>query len=186
MINPPYAQSKSDAELHELYFVKHMLDQLQEGGIGVAIIPVNSVISPSQAKHDILASHTLKAVMSMPDDLFYPVGVVTCIVVFEAKKPHEVSKKKTWFGYWKNDGFEKTKHMGRIDLNNDWEIIKKQYMESYINNEVHPGLSVTQYVTADNEWIAEAYLETDYSNLTMNDFQEVVQNYAVFKLLNEA
>ncbi len=184
LINPPYAQSKSDAELHELYFVKHMLDQLQEGGTGVAIIPVSCVISPSQAKHDILASHTLKAVMSMPDELFYPVGTVTCIVVFEAKKPHEESNKKTWFGYWKNDGFEKTKHMGRIDLYDKWENLKNYWIETYRNNEVHPGISVTQYVTADDEWIAEAYLETDYATLTMDDFQEVVKNYAVFKLLN--
>ena len=75
LLNPPYAQSKSDAELHELYFVKHMLDQLKEGGIGVAIIPVSCVISPSNAKREIVKYHTLKAVMSMPDDLFYPVGV---------------------------------------------------------------------------------------------------------------
>lgn len=185
LLNPPYAQSKSDAELHELYFVKHMLDQLEEGGIGVAIIPVSCVISPSQAKHEILASHTLKAVMSMPDELFYPVGTVTCIVVFEAHKPHEESKRKTWFGYWKDDGFEKTKHMGRIDLYGRWEEIKNSWIEAYRNNEVHPGHSVTKYVTADDEWIAEAYLETDYSSLTMDDFQEVVKNYAVFKLLNE-
>jgi hypothetical protein len=33
LLNPPYAQSKSDAELHELYFVKEMLDLLDKGGI---------------------------------------------------------------------------------------------------------------------------------------------------------
>lgn len=186
LLNPPYAQSKSDAELHELYFVKHMLDQLQEGGTGVAIIPVSCVISPSQAKHDILASHTLKAVMSMPSDLFYPVGTVTCIVVFEAHKPHLESKKKTWFGYWKDDGFEKTKHLGRIDLKKKWENIKNQWIEGYRNNEVHPGEAVTEYVTAEDEWVAEAYMETDYSKLTKDKFEEVVKNYAVFKLLNEA
>ena len=185
LLNPPYAQSKSDAELHELYFVKHMLDQLKEGGIGVAIIPVNNVISPSQAKYDILESHTLKAVMSMPDDLFYPVGVVTCIVVFEAHKPHIESSKKTWFGYWKNDGFEKTKHMGRVDLRDRWNSIKEEWIESFKNNEVHPGYSVTAYVTSDDEWVAEAYLETDYSILEPDDFQEVVKKYAIFKIMNE-
>ncbi|MFA0521327.1 N-6 DNA methylase, partial [Vibrio sp. 10N.222.55.E8] len=76
----PYAQSKSDAELHELYFVKEMLDLLEKGGLGVAIIPVSCVISPNKAKHEILEKHTLKAVMSMPSELFYPVGTVTCIV----------------------------------------------------------------------------------------------------------
>ena len=58
-------------------------------------------------------------------------------------------------------------------------------MEQFRNNEVHPGESVTAYVTADDEWIAEAYLETDYSELTKEDFETSVKNYAMFKLLNK-
>ena len=184
-LNPPYAQAKSDSELHELYFVKHMLNHLSVGGTGVAIIPVSSVIKPSLAKHEILARHTLKAVMSMPGELFYPVGTVTCIVVFEAHTPHEESKKKTWFGYWREDGFVKTKHMGRVDLNHEWQVIKDKWIEAYRNNEVHPGESVTERITADDEWIAEAYLETDYSLIEKRDFEEVVKNYALFNIMNE-
>ena len=30
----------------------------------------------------------------MPDDLFYPVGVVTCVMVWEANKPN--AGRKTW------------------------------------------------------------------------------------------
>lgn len=186
LINPPYAQSKSDAELHELYFVKHMLDQLKEGGTGVAIVPLGCVLSSNQAKHDILNKHTLKAVMSMPDELFYPVGTVTCIVVFEAHKPHLQTNKKTWFGYWKDDGFQKTKHLGRIDLKDRWDSIKTRWIESYKNNERHPGESETAYVTADDEWCAEAYMETDYSILSQTDFEEAVKNYALFKIANNA
>lgn len=65
-----------------------MLDMLAEGGTGIAIIPVSCVIAPSKAKSEIVKYHRLKAVMSMPSELFYPVGTVTCIVVFEAHKPH--------------------------------------------------------------------------------------------------
>ncbi|HCT4928559.1 TPA: N-6 DNA methylase [Morganella morganii] len=184
LLNPPYAQSKSDAELHELYFVKEMLDLLEKGGLGVAIIPVSCVIIPNKVKHEILKKHTLKAVMSMPSELFYPVGTVTCIVVFEAHKPHSETNKKTWFGYWRDDGYIKTKHMGRIDLNHAWQNIKSRWLEAYYNNEIHTGESVTAYVDADSEWIAEAYLETDYSKITKKDFEEVVKNYALFKLTN--
>lgn len=185
LLNPPYAQSKSDADLHELYFVKHMLDQLVKGGEGIAIIPVSCVISPSLAKTEIVKHHTLKAVMSMPNELFYPVGTVTCIVVFEAHKPHKEYKQKTWFGYWRDDGFVKTKKNGRSDEKNQWQEIKERWIESYRNSEVHAGESVTKKVTAEDEWIAEAYMETDYSKLTQKDFEEVVKNYAIFKLLNE-
>lgn len=201
LLNPPYAQSKSDAELHELSFVKEMLDLLEEGGTGIAIIPVSCVITPSKAKSEIVKHHTLKAVMSMPSELFYPVGTVTCIVVFEAHKPHMRDEivdihtgkvispkkpyKKTWFGYWREDGFVKTKHMGRIDLYNKWGQIKERWLEQFHNNEVHASESVTQYVTDDDEWIAEAYLETDYSQITQSDFEKVVRDYAMFKLLSE-
>lgn len=185
LLNPPYAQSKSDAELHELYFVKEMLELLKKGGIGVAIIPVSCVISSNKAKHEILKKHTLKAVMSMPSELFYPVGTVTCIVVFEAHKPHSETNKKTWFGYWRDDGYIKTKHMGRIDLNHQWQETKSRWLEAYYNNEVHAGESVTAYVDADSEWIAEAYMETDYTTLKKSDFEEVVKNYAIFKLLSD-
>jgi hypothetical protein len=94
------------------------------------------------------------------------------------------ANKKTWFGYWRNDGFIKTKTMGRIDLNNQWPTIKERWLEQYINNEIHPGESITEYVTDDDEWIAEAYLETDYSKITQADFEKTVRDYAMFKLLN--
>jgi len=186
MLNPPYAQSKSDSELHELYFVKHMLDTLEAGGTGVAIIPVNCVISPHKAKEELLKHHTLKAVMSMPSELFYPVGIVTCIVVFEAHKPHAKTGKKTWFGYWRDDGFIKTKHLGRIDGNGSWAAIRDRWIESYLNNEVHPGESVIAKVTAEDEWVAEAYLDTDYSKITQADFELEVQKYAIYKLLGSS
>src|SRR5882757_7692867 len=112
MLNPPFSQG--DADLHELCFIKHMLDHLQKGGIGISIVPMSCAISPHPGKPELLKHHTLEAVMSMPDELFYPVGTVTCVMVFTAKVPHATSGRKTWFGYWKSDGFIKTKHKGRI------------------------------------------------------------------------
>lgn len=182
MINPPYSQG--DEDLHELVFVKHMLDCLVEGGIGIAIVPMSCAISPHPKREEILKYHTLDAVMSMPDDLFYPVGTVTCIMVFKAHIPHEKSNQKTWFGYWKNDGFVKTKHRGRVDLNKKWPVIREKWVELYRNRDDEVGLSVKQKVTSDDEWCAEAYMETDYSALTKTDFEKVVENYMVFKLLN--
>ena len=34
-----------------------------------------------------------------------------------------------------------------------------------------------QRVTWKDEWLAEAYMETDYSTLTDNDFQKVLNDY---------
>ncbi|MHA6752180.1 HsdM family class I SAM-dependent methyltransferase [Dermacoccus nishinomiyaensis] len=112
MVNPPYAKSKAD--LHELRFVEHMLDCLAPDAIGIAIVPISCATAPSDHKRKLLRKHTLEAVMSMPPEIFYPVGVVTCIMVFTAKKPHATSNRKTWFGYWREDGFVKIKNLGRV------------------------------------------------------------------------
>lgn len=181
MLNPPFSQS--DADLAELYFVKHMLDCLQKGGRGIAIVPMSCAIAPHPSRAELLKHHTLEAVMSMPDDLFYPVGTVTCIMVLTANIPHATSNRKTWFGYWKGDGFVKTKNRGRIDLNNQWESIRDRWVEMYRNREVHVGESVLQKVTSEDEWCAEAYMKTDYSKLTKDDYADTVRNYLLFRLL---
>lgn len=184
LINPPYNQK--GAGLSELSFVQHMLDLLVEGGTGIAIVPMSCATAPSLEKTSLLKAHTLEAVMSMPSDLFSPVGVITCVMVFTAHKPHSVANRKSWFGYWRNDGFVKTKHMGRVDLNSEWDGIRKAWVEAFRNKEVHAGASVMQHVTAQDEWCAEAYMETDYSGLTDADFEETVRQYALAQVLLRA
>jgi type I restriction enzyme M protein len=181
MVNPPYSQADSD--LHELKFVKHMLDCLKPGGTGIAIVPMSCALSSNALRVEILKEHTLEAVMSMPDELFYPVGVITCIMVFTAHQKHALSNRKSWFGYWKRDGYGKTKHRGRVDLNDSWSTIRDRWVETFRNREVHAGESVLQKVDGNDEWCAEAYMETDYSSLTQSDFEKVVKNYAVYRLL---
>lgn len=182
MINPPYSQS--DDSLHELSFVNHMLNCLKKGGKGIAIVPINVALSPSTWKEELLKNHRLDAVMSVPNELFYPVGVVTCIMVFTAHIPHNSNEYyKTWFGYWKDDGFIKTKHLGRIDTGS-WNEIKESWLNLYHNRIEEAGLSVLQKVSAEDEWCAEAYMETDYEELTKEDFEAKVKDFVMFKIMN--
>lgn len=160
-----------------------MLDCLKKGGKGIAIVPMSCAISPHPTRVKLLKYHSLEAVMSMPDDLFYPVGTVTCIMVFTAHIPHESSNRKTWFGYWKKDGFVKTKHRGRIDLSHHWESIRGRWVDMFRNREVHVGESVMQKVTAAEEWCSEAYMQTDYEKITKEEYAETVKNYLVFRLM---
>ena len=122
--------------------------------------------------------------MSMPNELFNPVGIITCIMVFRAKVPHD-SKKSTWFGFWKNDEFEKTKHEGRIDKHGKWKEIKDKWIENYRERKEIPEECVLHKVTAEDEWVAEAYMKTDYSNINENDFLNMIKKYTIFKIQNE-
>jgi type I restriction enzyme M protein len=186
VLNPPYKSKGSTIE--ELVFVLNNLSVLQADGKCIAIIPFSCAIGDTgeilELKRKLLEKHTLEAVMSMPAALFHDsnVGVVTCIMVFTAHRPHP-SGKKTWFGYWRDDGFITTKHRGRIAPPGKWEEIKKTWLNAYRSREVIKGLSVVKEVKADDEWCPEAYMETDYSTLTQAHFEEVVQNYAVYRLV---
>ncbi len=189
-LNPPYkADKKNDVE--ELEFVKWNLEALVEGGTCVAIVPMQCALAGEKrkktylVKEELLSKHTLEAVFSMPDELFYnsDKSVVTCVMVFTAHKPHSQDK-ETFFGYFKNDGFEKRKNLGRIDVHNKWRDIKKEWLYLYKNRKVVAGKSVMRHVEAKDEWCAEAYMETDYSPLNQKDFVQTIKQYIAYKFLN--
>lgn len=180
LLNPPYSQKGE--EQHELDFVKAMMDMLSPGGLGVAVVPMSCAIAPDKARSRLLEAHTLVAAMSLPDELFKN-GAVPCALIFRAHTPHEDSNAPTWFGYWKDDGFVKAKHKGRIDLYQRWPSIRDQWLADYRSMAEVPGRCVKRRVTLKDEWCAEAYIETDYSQITQEDFAKVVRNYAIFRLL---
>ncbi|MFA5827170.1 MAG: N-6 DNA methylase [Candidatus Paceibacterota bacterium] len=188
LLNPPYKSDKKN-DVDEYEFILNNLDCLEQGGKCVAIIPMQSVLAQTgkvyEYKKKVLEQHTLEAVFSMPDELFFnsKVGVVSCIMVFTAKRPHSKNK-KVYFGYYKNDGFVKRKTKGRIDLYQKFEKeIKHKWITNYQNHENIPGFSVNRVVTADDEWCAEAYMETDYSNLSKSDFENSVKEFVNFSQL---
>lgn len=181
-LNPPY-----DVGTHgQMEFIEHALSVLNPTAHGrvVAIVQMSCATKDEAElktiKERILSKHHLKAVISMPDDLFYPVGVVTCIMVFEANKPNQ--GRKTWFGYFKDDGFEKRKHLGRIDAKNRYKDLKQRLLDAYLNYDEVPGLSARKEVTFDKEWCAEAYMETDYRYISDIKFSEKMRDYAAYKI----
>lgn len=186
LLNPPYKSDKADIE--ELEFILNNCESLEKNSLCVAIVPMSCVLAqkgePLKLKERLLKEHTLEAVLSMPDDLFYPVGVVTAIIIIKAHQPHPEGY-KSYFGYWKDDGFIKRKHKGRVDDKNRWQDIKQQWLLSYRNRESVAGLSVTKEVKADDEWCAEAYMETDYSTLTESDFIKTIKDYVAFQFLHD-
>lgn len=182
MINPPYSQKGED--LHELDFVYNLLNCLKPNGVGLAIVPMSCAISPNPLREKLLEKHRLEAVLSMPDDLFHPVGVVACIMIFTAHVPHEQNQyHETWFGYWKNDGFIKTKHKGRID-GGTWEETQERWLDAYFKRSEIAGFSVKRKITASDEWCVEAFMETDYSTVSENDFLREVKKFVAFKVVS--
>jgi len=183
-INPPYSQKWEGQS--EMEFVEHMLNILEKNGTWIAIVPMSCVLTSNnknnEIKNRILQKHTLEAVFSMPWELFYPVGVVTCIIIFTAHVPHN-NYKESFFGYFKDDWFEKTKNDGRIDKKLKYEGIKNKRLKLFFNRKEEVWYSALKIVNGNDERCAEAYMETDYSSIDEQDFINEIKKFVLFKEL---
>ena len=134
-----------------------------------------------------LEEHTLDAVFSLPADMFYPgANAVACCMVFNLGVRHENAPiKETFFGYFKDDGFIKRKNLGRLEREPGiWNKIESKWLQLYRERKTEVGLSVVKKVGPNDEWLAEAYMETDYSKLNKYDFQKVINEYLGYKIAN--
>lgn len=181
LINPPYSQKDKE----ELEFVEHLLEILSIGGTGVVVVPMSCAIGTKfkETRERLLKKHTLKAVFSMPNDIFYPTGTNVCVMVWEAHTPHDETT-ETFFGYCKDDGFVKRKKLGRIDAYNKWQSIKTEWLKLYGLKKAIDGKSALHCVTHKDEWLCEAYMNTDYSTLTQADFQQTINDYFAYLIKN--
>ncbi len=199
LMNPPYNASKN--QVTEKFsktwgktikdpskgfcFVEFIADKVGKGRL-ITLLPMSCALAAKKNsvirnfKQKMLEKHTLDAVFSFPNEMFYPgASAVACCMVFDLGKPHK-DDKETFFGYFKDDGFEKRKGVGRVDVRDKWEDIEKEWLYLYEHKATVVGKSVTKCVSADDDWCAEAYLETDYSTFCDRDFIRKMREYVAF------
>ena len=134
-------------------------------------------------KKKMLDNYTLDAVFSLPNEMFYPgASAIACCMIFDLSQKHERANRDTFFGYYKDDKFIKRKGLGRVEQtaqegNSLWLNTEAQWLELYKNKREVAGLSVMKKVTYEDEWLAEAYMETDYTKLTVDDFERTIRDY---------
>lgn len=210
LMNPPYngqrihlpksyvntwSKDKKEDPSKGLYFVKYIADTLNsinhQAKLAV-LLPVACAIGTSgeiaRLKREILAENTLDAVFTLPNEIFYPgASASACCMVFKIGTKHnDVSNPDTFFGYCKDDGFKKKKNLGRVEqIDTDtgkskWVEIEHEWIELYRNKRSVDGLSATHKVNGDDEWLCEAYMKTDYTKLTEQDFQQTINDYLAY------
>ncbi len=145
----------------------------------------------TKEKEVLLKNNTLEAVFSLPAEIFYPgSSVCACCMLFTLGQPHikpDGTTRSTFFGYCKDDGFVKKKNLGRVEqfikdekgnfTISKWKSIEEEWLKLYEEKAVVDGKSAVERVTADDEWLCEAYMKTDYTKLTADDFQRTLNNY---------
>jgi hypothetical protein len=105
-------------------------------------------------------------------------------MVFNLGIPHKISDTPTFFGFYKDDGFEKRKNLGRIDKKGKWHKIEGIWLELYNKRMAKPGLSAVAKVNEVDEWLCESFMETDYSRLSEQNFKRTLQNYFAYLVSN--
>lgn len=210
LMNPPYngqrihlpksyvdtwSKDKKEDPSKGLYFVKFIADTLNsinhQAKLAV-LLPVACAIGTSgeiaRLKREILEENTLDAVFTLPNEIFYPgASASACCMVFKIGTKHnDVSNPDTFFGYCKDDGFKKKKNLGRVEqIDTDtgkskWVEIEREWIELYRNRRSVDGLSATHKVNGGDEWLCEAYMKTDYTKLTEQDFQQTINDYLAY------
>lgn len=154
------------------------------------LLPMQAAIGNSSEikafKKKMLDNYTLDAVFSLPTEMFYPgAAAIACCMIFDLSQRHEKANRDTFFGYYKDDKFIKRKGLGRVertdgDGNSLWTKAEELWLDLYKNKREIPGLSVMHKVSWKDEWLAEAYMETDYSTLTTDDFQRTINEYLAY------
>jgi type I restriction-modification system DNA methylase subunit len=202
LMNPPYnatkkccdpkytkdwSASQKEDPSKGLHFVEWVAGHLSSTCKMAVLLPMQAAIGNSgdvkKFKEKMLDNYTLDAVFSLPTEMFYPgASAVACCMIFDLSQKHKRANKDTFFGYFKDDKFIKRKGLGRIertdsDGNSLWIKTKELWLDLYKNRREVPGLSVMRKVTWKDEWLAEAYMETDYSTISENDFQKVLNDY---------
>ncbi len=205
LMNPPYnatrvaskpeyvktwkKETKEDPSkgFHFAYDIAH---RAKQGKLAV-LLPMQCATGTSadiqRYKKLMLDENTLDAVFSLPSDIFHPgASACACCMVFNLGTRHEKAPiQETFFGYFKDDGFIKKKNLGRIERKvGIWTEIEKRWLDLYVHRKPEKGFSAVRKVTADDEWLAEAYMETDYSTLTEKDFEQVVRDYYAYLIKN--
>lgn len=128
LMNPPFALKKDDEK--EFKFIDRALEQMDDGGLLIAIIPSTIMFKSQNAlkwRKNLLNNHTLAGVIKLPEDLFYPVAVHTSLVIIKKGTPHKNDANV----YWGNlvDGYKKKKGTMRPTSGGNTELIQSSLID---------------------------------------------------------
>ncbi|MBR6065730.1 MAG: N-6 DNA methylase [Paludibacteraceae bacterium] len=178
-----------------LHYLNYIANTVGKGKLAI-LLPMQCAIGNTgdikKYKELMMQNHRLDAVFSLPAEMFYPgASVVACCMIWELGIRHEAANQPTFFGYFKEDGFTKRKNLGRVERidpktgEGAWKAIHDKWLHLYKTRTAEVGLSAVQKVSYEDEWCAEAYMETDYSTLSEKDFIQKLVDYSAFLVQNE-
>lgn len=192
LMNPPFALKDKDES--EYKFVQHAIEQMVDGGLLFAILPLSVLTKSGDSKkwrqNKLLKENTVISVLSLPDKLFYPVGVHTCALIIRKGVPHPKEQKVFW-AKCTEDGYltKKGKRLKDTSIVNHLEQIEDK-LKLFILNPKTTIENIAEFQKSDLidfddnllELVPEAYLEQRIPSKTeiMDGIDELVREAAAF------
>ncbi|MCC8483471.1 MAG: SAM-dependent methyltransferase [Rickettsia endosymbiont of Labidopullus appendiculatus] len=191
LMNPPFALKKGDEK--EYKFIDFALEKMEKGGYLFAIIPSPVMFRSKNFKDwrvQMLENNSLKAVIKLPDDLFYPVSVHSSAVIIQKGISHKKDSNVLWG--WLKDGFIKKKGiMVNLKENGNIHDIKNTII-SHLNNitlQTNPRNFTQKPINYDRylECSPEGYLDDIiFTNSEIEEQAKIVlQNLISFSLCKQ-
>lgn len=184
MINPPYSQgSKKNPQLYEISFIEHLLDSLTQDGRCAVIVPQSTFTGKTgdeqNFKRSILKKHTLEGVITLNKDTFYGVGVMPCIAVFTAHRPHPKEKMVKFINF-EDDGYKVAPHIGLLETESAKD--KKQHLLDVWFDRIEDDTKfcVKSTIEPDDEWLHSFYYFNDEVP-SEADFDKTIGDYLSFE-----
>lgn len=194
MMNPPFALKKGDEK--EYKFIEHALKQMQEGGLLFAVLPISVLVesgTKTWRKEVLLKDNRLLAVITFPEDLFYPVSVGTVGLFVQKGIPHNYKKHEVYFARCIQDGFVKKKGVRKESnkVRNMLEEVKLE-LKDFIKGKEPKTKNIPEFKKIcvldiedeDCELVPEAYIESKIPTFKelQDGLDEMIREAIAFKI----
>jgi type I restriction-modification system DNA methylase subunit len=97
LMNPPF--SLKNKEERSYRFIEHALEDMEDGGVLFSVVPYSILVKQAgyrRFRERLLDDHTLLSAVTLPEDVFYPVGVHTAGVFIKKGQPHPDNQNVLW------------------------------------------------------------------------------------------
>jgi len=194
MMNPPFALKKGDEQ--EYKFIEHALKQMRDDGILFAILPISVLVergTKEWRKDILLKNNKLLAVITFPEDLFYPVSVGTVGLFVKKGVPHDYENDQVYFARAVYDGFVKRKGVRKESdkVRNSLNEIKEE-LKDFIEGKMPKNKNIPEFKKIclldkeDNECelVAEAYIDSAIPSFEelKRGLDEMIREAVAFKI----
>ncbi len=164
LLNPPYETKNGCMKI-----VKSALDNAPKGARVAIILPDNKL--DKQRGHKLLKDHTLSTIVKLPPEVF-DAFVDTSIFVFEPHTPQGDTKVQAFA--INNDGYQRIKKRGRIDIDNKWaDDLESYWVEAIKSNNdkrfnTHREIDPAVRLSYPPKERAVTVTQDDYMRVTVN------------------